>query len=185
VTKAESRAVLEEYGAAMIYLLKEGYTINTSLFKINLGICGVFTDENDVFDAARHQINLNVSTGDRLAVVPQLIKLKKIEATSALPSPKKLTDVGSGTQNSVLTPGGVVKITGKRMKINPEAPEQGIYLVHSKQTFKVASFVTSRPSELVFMLQDKMPAGDYTLEVWGEINNNMRVGRLADTLKGA
>ena len=68
VTKAEARAVLEEYGAAMIYLLKEGYTINTSLFKIALGIGGVFTDENDVFDPARHQINLNVSAGDRLGV---------------------------------------------------------------------------------------------------------------------
>lgn len=185
VTKAESKAVLEEFGAAMIYLLKEGYTINTPLFKISPSITGVFTDENDVFDANRHQFNLNINAGDRLAVVPQLIKLKKVEATTALPLPKKLTDVGSGTQNSALTPGGVVKITGKRMKINPEAPEQGVYLVHSKQTFKVASFVTSRPAELVFVLPDKMPAGDYTLEIWGEVNNNMRVGRLEDTLKVA
>ena len=112
----------------------------------------------------------------------QMIKLKKIEPTTALPSPKKLMDMVSGTQNSTLTPGGVVKVTGKRMKINPEAPEQGVYLVHGTQTLRVASFVTSRPGELVFVLPATMPSGEYTLEVRGEINNNLRIGRLAETL---
>ena len=105
-------------------------------------------------DPARHQINLNISPGDRLAVVPQMIKLKKIEPTTALPSPKKLMDVVSGTQNGT-------------------------------QTLRVATFVTSRPGELVFVLPATMPSGEYTLEVRGEINNNMRVGRLAETLQVA
>ena len=185
VTKGEAKANLEEFCAAIIYLLKEGYTINTPLFKIAPSIGGVFTDENDVFDPARHQININLNPGERLAVVPQLIKVKKIEATNTLPFPKDLVDVTSGAQNSTLTPGGVVKLTGKRMKINPDEPEQGIYLVSGAQTIKVDTIVTNHTSELVFVLPATIPAGIYTLEIRGGINNSLRVGKLADTLQVA
>ncbi len=185
VTKAEAKATLEEFGGALIFMLKEGYAINTSLIKIVPSISGVFTDSDDVFDPTRHKVNLNIKAGDRLVGVPSLIKVKKIEANVALPSPKDLVDIASGTQNSKLTPGGIVKVTGKRMKIRPEEPEQGVFLVNGAQTLQVGTLVTNRPSELVFVLPDTMPAGDYTLEVRGEINNNLRVGRLADTLQVA
>lgn len=90
VTKAEARKVLDEFGAAIISLLQEGYTINTPLVKILPSVGGVFTDENDAFDPTRHQFKLNISAGDRLAAVPKLVRLKKIESTTALPSPLKL-----------------------------------------------------------------------------------------------
>lgn len=185
VTKGEAKANLEEFCSAVIYLLKEGYSINTPLFKITPSIGGVFTDENDVFDAARHQVNINLNPGDRLAVVPQLIKVKKIEATSALPFPKDLVDMASASLNSTLTPGGTAKLTGKRMKINPEVPEHGIYLVNGTQTIKVETLVTNHTSEVVFILPATIPAGAYTLEVRGEVNKSLRVGKLADTLQVA
>ena len=185
VTKAESKAMLEEYGAAIIFFLKQGFTINTDLFKLIFSISGVFTDKNDSFDPSRHQININVSVGSRMDNVPQMIKVEKMAPPRFAPAPEDLLDVASNTENSTLTPGGAVRLTGKDMKINPDVPEQGIYLVNGTQTTKVETFVTNRPSELVFVLPATLAAGDYTLEVRGEINSVTRTGALEAALKVA
>jgi hypothetical protein len=183
VTRAEAKAMLEEYGAAIIFFIKQGFTINTDLFKLAPSISGVFTDKNDSFDASRHQVNINALVGARMDNVPQMIKLEKISRTPSSPFPEDLLDVTSNTENSTLTPGGTVKLTGKDMKINPEVPEQGIYLVNGVKTTKVATFITTRPSELVFVLPATLTKGDYTLEVRGEINNVARTGILVAILK--
>ncbi len=185
VTKAEAKAMIEEYGAAMIFFLKQGFTINTDLFKLSPSISGVFTDKNDSFDASRHQVNINAATGSRMDNVPQMIKLEKIAPTKVVPAPEDLLDVTSNKENSTLTPGGTVKLTGKDMKINADVAEQGIYLVNGTTTTKVATFIISRPSEVVFVLPNTLAKGDYTLEVRGDINNVTRTGTLEAQLKVA
>lgn len=185
VTRAEARAMLEEYGGAIIFFAKQGFTINTDLFKLAPSISGVFTDKNDSFDASRHQVNINVLTGSRMDGVPQMIKVEKINPTRFAPSPEDLLDVASKTENSELTPGGTVKVTGKDLKINPEIPEQGIFMVNGTKTTKVDTLITNRPSELVFVLPATLAKGDYTLEVRGEVNKVPRKGTLPAPLKVA
>jgi hypothetical protein len=117
--------------------------------------------------------------------VPQMIKVEKINPTRFAPAPEDLLDVASKTENSKLTPGGTVKVTGKDLKVNTEIPEQGIFMVNGTKITKVDTLITNRPSELVFVLPGNLAKGDYTLEVRGEINNVPRTVALPVPLKVA
>lgn len=177
VTKAEAKATLQEMLEAADHFLKEGYNLNLPLFKAGFSITGVFTSEDDVFDANRHQLNINLQLGGELKDVPQQIKLVKTEGNPSLPLPKTLFDVSSQTINDRLTPGGTVKVTGKRMKIDASQPTQGVFLVNGTKTVPVTTLVTSRPSELVMVLPN-LGKGTYTLEVRGTVNGAERRGQL-------
>lgn len=177
VTKAEAKATMQELLEAAEHFLKEGYNLNLPLFKAGFSITGVFTSEEDTFDANRHQLNINLQVGGELKDVPQQIKLVKTEGNPSLPLPKTLFDVSSQTTNNRLTSGGTVKITGKRMKINAQQPTQGVFLINGAKTVPVTTLVTSRPSELVMVLPN-LPKGTYTLEVRGTVNGTERRGQL-------
>jgi hypothetical protein len=58
-----------------------------------------------------------------------MIKLEKISRTPSSPFPEDLLDVTSNMENSTLTPGGTVKLTGKDMKINSFKTWQNIIYV--------------------------------------------------------
>ena len=177
VTKAEAKATLQELLEASAHFLKEGYNLNLPLFKAGFSISGVFTSEDDVFDSSRHQLNINLQLGGELKGIPQQIKLMKVEGNPSLPLPKTLFDVSSQTTNNRLTPGGTVKVTGKRMKIDAKQPTQGVFLVNGTKTVPVTTLVTSRPSELVMVLPN-LSKGTYTLEVRGTVNGAERKGQL-------
>jgi hypothetical protein len=177
VTKAEAKATLQELLEASTHFLREGYNLNLPLFKAGFSITGVFKSEDDTFDPNRHQLNINLLLGGELKDVPQQIKLVKVEGNPSLPLPKTVFDVGSQTLNDRLTPGGTVKVTGKRMKIDASQPTQGVFLINGNKPVPVTTLVTSRPSELVMVLPT-LPKGTYTLEVRGTVNGAERSGQL-------
>ena len=177
VTTAAAKATMQELLEAAAHFLKEGYNLNLPLFKAGFSISGVFTSEDDTFDANRHQLNINLQLGGELKELPRQIRLVKTEGNPALPLPKTLLDVSSQTVNDRLTPGGTVKVTGKRMKIDANEPTQGVFLVNGTKTVPVTTLVTSRPSELVMVLPN-LGKGTYTLEVRGTVNGAERKGQL-------
>ena len=182
VTKAEARANLMEFLEAAAYFIEEGYTLNTPLFKAAPSISGVFTDEEDSFDPKRHRVNIKLTLGSELKDVPARIKVTKTEGNPALPLPKKVLDVTTNTLNDRLTPGGTVKVSGKRMKIDPEVPEQGAFLINGDKAVRIDTYVIFRPGELVAVLPKNLGKGTYQLEIRGTVNGAQRSGRLATTL---
>jgi len=182
VTKAEALANVQELSEAMFFFLKEGYTINSCLLKASFSISGVFTSEEDTFDPARHQININLRLGNNFKGLTEQIRLTKIEANKILPQPASLLDVNSNTTNERLTPGGTIKLSGKRMKIDPKVSEQGVYLINGTKTVKVTTLVTNRNNELVMVLPATLTKGSYTLEVRAAINGAERSGTLPASL---
>ena len=77
VTRAEARANLQEYTDAVHYFLREGYSINSDLLKASFSISGVFTSEEDSFDASRHKLNVNLLLGADLKEIPSQVKVYK------------------------------------------------------------------------------------------------------------
>ncbi len=178
VTRGEALATIHEFSDAIGYFLQEGYSINSRLLKAGPSISGVFASDEDSFDNSRHQLKIKMLPGEHLKEVPQRIKLTKVEGNPALPLPKYLLDVTTNTKNERLTPGGTVKLTGKRMKIDPTVPTQGVFLLSAGKATKVDTFVINRPSELVMILPKVLAKGSYQLEVRGTVNGADRNGQL-------
>lgn len=77
--------------------------------------------------------------------------------------PIKLIDHGSETLNEVLTPEIIAQLTGRKLKIDPEAADEGLFLVGDYTEFRVASTVKNT-SELFFSVT-KLLAEFYSIQV--------------------
>ncbi|KKQ49445.1 MAG: hypothetical protein US69_C0005G0003 [candidate division TM6 bacterium GW2011_GWF2_38_10] len=170
VTRAEALSVNEEYSAAIVQLLKEGYAINTPIFNLSPSIKGVFYGADQSFNPASHSVKINISAGPRLREVGSQVNVEKVKGASPKPDIEYLNDFGSDTRNEQLTPGNIARIRGSRLKYDAADLVQGIYLIDTNGAeTKVTTVVHNKPSQLDFLVPPLMP-GEYKLEVRVVIN---------------
>src|SRR5690606_37881847 len=76
VTEADIRAVLNVFFTVVSDLVARGSNVNLPLVNIRPGITGIFSDQADSFDPARHTKKANVSPGTLLL---QKLKVALVE----------------------------------------------------------------------------------------------------------
>lgn len=175
VTKAEALSVMEEYTVAMLQLLRDGNSINTPLFNLNLSIQGVFNGIDDSFDRNRHTIKLNISAGVRLKEVTGDVSVEKVKGASPKPDPIYLEDIASSTRNDTVTPSNIAVIRGSRLKFDNTDDKQGIFFIAADGAeTKVANVSRNKPSELHFLVPP-LAAGEYSVEVRVLLKNTKEI----------
>jgi hypothetical protein len=178
VNQADSNAVIQNYFSSIWEYLLEGRTVNTPFLNYKPTIRGNFEDETDTFDPNRHQIEVSISPGVqcRRAMRKATTQTQKQETIELLPSLLAFYDVNSGQRNSAITPGGMGRLTGRRLKFQAEDPNQGIFFVaadplsglplpDANGSYRVEVIGKNAPSELMFMVPNDLTPGSYRLEV--------------------
>lgn len=185
VTESDIQAVITLRKKVIINALKNGHFVNTDLANFKTGISGVFIDNTDSFDPARHSKKANISTGKVLAAE---IKSALVEKTaSSLPQPAitQFTDYGSGTHN-ILSPGGAAEINGEELKFDKENPDEGIFFIAMDGTeTRVDNPLIRHTEGLLIFTAPQLAAGEYTLEVrkaYGTANIHIRKGNYQELL---
>jgi hypothetical protein len=159
----DALSTLEDFFSAIENLLLLGFNVVTPSANYHLGMKGTFDGEDDVFDPDRHQVVCNISTGVRLRrTLRKGVQVNKILVDLPGPRPLVYTDTNSGTRNSVLTPGGIGKLTGDRLKFDPDDPEVGIFFASAGDETRVEFVSESLPTKVHFLVPE-LPPGDYTL----------------------
>jgi len=78
-------------------------------------------------------------------------------------------DMLSATENSRITPGGGVNLSGTRLKIAGDHPAVGVSLVHSETNIvtriSFPSIMVNTPSRLSFIVPTELAPGDYKLSI--------------------
>jgi len=167
VVKADILSVLEDYHTAIENMVLEGVHVLTPGANYGASIKGIFNGQDDTFDPSRHQVRASVSPGSRFRkAMDERAQPSKQEAVLPRPSLLEFTDLNSEERNSVLTPGGMGKMVGHRLKFDAEDPAQGIFFLAAEGgETRVAVVGRNKPAELMFMIPADLAAGDYTLEV--------------------
>lgn len=175
VTKAEALSVLEEYAAAIEQLLREGQALNTPLFNLSPTIKGVFTSEDESYNAATHTVKINVTPGKRLKQVANEIEVQRVAGGSPQPDLLYVDDLGSGTRNEQLTPGNIARLKGSRLKFDPTDPLQGIFLVsEANAETRISTVSRNKPAQLDFLVPAVAP-GLYKLVVRTLLKNTKTI----------
>ena len=82
----------------------------------------------------------------------------------------------------LVTPGGMGRLTGYRLKFDPTDPNQGIFFINGKTT-QVAVVGKNDPSELMFLVPASLKPGDYSVEIRSAIGTGpVHTGLLANVL---
>ena len=175
VTKAEALSVLEEYAAAIEQLLREGQALNTPLFNLSPTIKGVFTSEDESYNAATHTVKINVTPGKRLKQVANEIEVQRVAGVSPQPDLLYVDDLGSGTRSEQLTPGNIARLKGSRLKFDPTDPLQGIFLVsEANAETRISTVSRNKPAQLDFLVPAVAP-GLYKLVVRTLLKNTKTI----------
>jgi len=192
VGKADIVAVLEELVVAMARLLAMGFHIHLPFADFQLTIQGVFDGATDEYDPRRHEVYVSITPGTRLRrEIRRSVRLTKVEPAPGVPNLSEYFDLDSGERNSSVTPGGVGRVLGAKLKFDPDDPDQGIFFVDAehaptaapRHTVRVESVIQVKSSELFFKVPP-LPAGAYRLQVRAYVYNSPRVrtGDLGKTL---
>lgn len=166
VTRAEAMANIEEFEAAVEQILLGGDKVKTGLFRTGTSIGGVYNDEFDRFDPARHYKRFHFYAGPRIRGRAAEVEVEKTEATLTRPVLKRLKDFTSGTENEALTPGGTAELRGSHLKVDPADASQGIWFLGADDTeTKVELIMRNMPSHLMFEVPAGLTSGEYDVEV--------------------
>ena len=189
LTKADVKAVLQIYGEVVSTIIKDGSAVNTPLMNTSLSISGVFNGANDAFDKKRHTVNLNITAGTALKAALGKIKCEKTGTTSTDPYISEVKDIVSGAVNAELTKGGVVQVTGSRLKFDAKDTAQGIFFVpETGAPVRAAVIAENKPARLMAIIPADLAAGTYYIEVRTKYANatkqlkTLKVGRFAKPL---
>ena len=177
VTKAEFLAMYEEFSAAVVRRSLRGEYVTTDLFTVKPSLTGVWVNAQDTFDSTRHHGRLRLGAGSRLrrAEAEMRFVLERAQDQSE-PRPERLEDFGSNTTNTTLTKGGVARLTGSKLKLDPADPTQGVFLVKSTgAATRVERVLTNKPSEQLFGVPATLSAGTYQLEVRTKVKGSSQL----------
>lgn len=190
LTKADISAVLQVFTEVVAELTADGCTVNTPLFNTSFSISGVFSGMADSFDKSRHTVSVNVGAGAKLRGAVKSVRTEKVEAVSTGPYITEAADVVSGAVNSALTAGGILRLTGSRLKFDAADAEQGVFLVPADggAEVKCAVAAENKPARLMVMVPQDTAPGAYYAEVRTKIvegnksGKSMKTGRLTKPL---
>ncbi len=185
VTRADILSVLEDRATAIENMVLEGRKVTTPLANFGASIKGVFDNPEDSFDPSRHQLLGIVGPGKRYRrTVKDRGQADKRESIKPTPNILSYFDINSGERNSVLTSGGMGRITGHRLKFDLADPEQGVFFTPTGGApVRVTRVGKNIPGELMFLVPDGLAAGDHELTVRAVFGtDDVRTGTLAATL---
>ena len=184
LTRADVAATLQVYGEVVSAIIKDGSAVNTPLMNTSMSISGVFNGAADAFDKKRHTINLNLSAGTLLRDAVTKVKCEKTEAAGTDPYITEVTDIVSGKTNEVLTKGGIVQITGSRLKFDAKDASQGIFFVpETGNPVRDSVIAENKPARLMAIIPADLAAGTYYIEVRTKIIGSSQKSKTLKTGK--
>ena len=177
LTRPQALAYFEKLSQTVVHFSKEGYNVVTPLFRTKSSIVGIFKGKSDVYDPARHQINVNTTTGSRLRSIGSDMKTKKIRRNLTAPIPQTITDAADRGEDWLLTIGGIAMLKGYLLKFDLSDPRQGVFLAsidNPNQEIHVSLYSRIKPSEIHFQVPAIAP-GEYILSVKAMIRDGKKI----------
>ena len=160
------------------YRACDGFAINTGWFTVQPTVKGAANSPNEKFNPEKHSIAFDFKQGALMRKELKGVEVEILGVASAGLSITEVTDVRTGSVNDLITPGRNLKITGTRLKIIGDHPENGVFFInvdtHVRTKVDERDFTINNPSELAALIPD-LPEGAYQLEVCTQFssgNNN-------------
>ncbi|MFH1118867.1 MAG: DNA-binding domain-containing protein [Bacteroidota bacterium] len=184
VSAATIKSALEKLKKVAIEQIANGASVRFGLGYFNLGVNGVFIGDSARWDPNIHSLNVNVTPVAELrdSVRASSVEVRGLSASGLAIS--SVTDVTTGEENKRLTPGGIVNLTGTRMRVEGEGKGVGISLINQANGEAVAipmnSIGVNDPSFISFVVPANLIAGDYKLSLttqFSAANVTLKEGR--------
>jgi len=109
------------------YQLCDGYAVNTGYYSLYPNIGGTFASPHDTFDRGEHPLTFRLRIGLRFRRLANAVNIAVEGLGSRFGFVSRFTDKKSKTANLIVTVGGIFVISGKRIKVDGDNEECGVY----------------------------------------------------------
>jgi len=164
----ECYAVLHAFFDQLATNLQKGIGFQSDYLRLMPGIKGAFETSEDSFDPKKHKTVANISAGKTLKKAASTMETKKMTATPPKTAHiKQVQSLVSNTQPPEIAVGRPLEIKGELLKIDPEQPDEGVFLIltTTQQAIPLTSIYRNYPSVIQCMTPKTLPAGQYYLEI--------------------
>lgn len=149
--------------------LVNGASVTFGFGHSRLDVSGLFNSDDTQWDPDKHRLFLLSTPHARMRQLMKQTLVKVRGKATVGPIINTITDVTTRDTNNVLTIGGMVNMTGTRMKIAGPSPENGIYLTHldsGVSTFlPAAALAVNLPRSITFTVPASLEPGNYQLTI--------------------
>lgn len=190
LTEIDLAAVIRLFKNEILNCMAEGKGVNIDdFFTIRTTISGIFDDETDSYDKARHSLKANINVSSKFSqLLASRIIVEKVDTPERVPKIQKVYDQFTETINEQLTVGNVVRLRGSNLFFDRKADDEGVFLVNKEATssIKITYRDTISNKELRFLVpQEATTLGE---EVYIELRSrlktkHLRLGRQKFTVK--
>ncbi|MDR0599057.1 MAG: DUF4469 domain-containing protein [Treponema sp.] len=150
----------------MVYQLLDGFSVQVGgYFSLHTRIGGTYNSERDVIGADKIAVSFRELS--RLKTLLSQIQVENEGPAGDGAFIDEVADAHSGALNSAVTPGGMVHITGHKIKVEGTDAACGVWFVSAAdgaRTKVAENLAVNRPVEVV-ALAPSLSAGKYTLEI--------------------
>lgn len=149
----------------------QGNTVVTGSAQYSPSINGVFMGKTGTFDPAVHKLSVNITPAKDLRAELQKVTPEFTGYVKDLGGARigLVKDATTGKTDGSLSPGGIVEVTGKKIKsINADGTAVGkVVLVNTETQAEtdITSLAINDPSRLMFTIPASLPEGTYKLRV--------------------
>ncbi|MBI9063326.1 MAG: DUF4469 domain-containing protein [Marinilabiliaceae bacterium] len=184
--ETETNAAVNAFFKKILLNLTDGFGYRDGIFTLTPTIQGVFLGEDDRFDPERHTIVASLAAGDQLKQAASQIELRKTDARDLSPKIKEIRDLISNEVNSSIAPRSIVELYGDHLKFNPEASDQGVFLVNTATAdrIKITEFREIYPKKITLVTPADLPVGTYDFEIHAAARKSqtVRIGKSSITI---
>lgn len=158
----------------------QGNTVVTGSAQYAPSITGVFMGKGGTFDPAIHSLGVNITPAKALRdevakVTPEFSGYVKDLGGARIGLVK---DTQTGKTDGSLTPGGIVEVTGNKIKsVNADGTAIGKVVLVNTETqaeTEITSLAINDPSRLMFSVPADLPEGTYKLRVETYFSTNLQ-----------
>lgn len=182
----EVNAVIDSYWSAITEYIRRGEGYRDDYIYTRYAIRGVFYGDEDQFDPKRHQVVFSVVPKNSITRGAEDVTLQKVDGQDILPHIENIYDWGSRTNGDILTPDGVLEISGDNLKIYNNLEVEGVFFVSefNEYEFKSPEIRINEPKRLTLRIPEALTGGTYRLEVrtTPRNGNRLRTGIFAPEL---
>ena len=152
----------------MAYRACDGFAVNTGWFTMQPVVKGAFNSPAEKFNPEKHSVVFDFQQGSLLRKELAGVEVQILGVADVAIFIAQVIDVKTGSVNDLLTPNRNLRISGSKLKIAGENPDNGVYFVNqaTQERTKVdaSDVVNNNPSELIIVIP-ALAAGEYLLEV--------------------
>jgi hypothetical protein len=162
----------EQLMAEMKYQLCDGFAVNLGPVSVHPRVGGTWEHASEAGDREKHPITFRTRIRAELSRMAAAITLVCYGQAEDAAYIDEVQDIQTGTVNESLTPGGVIVITGNKIKVAGTKPGVALRITGASQPGNMpysavipAPYVENTASKIIAVLPASVPNGTFKIQI--------------------